>query len=103
MSTKFITFYQRFAADILNGKKTITIRDEEAKYFKTGDVVHAYTYETRELFASLAITAIEALRFEQINAHHASQENMTIAELREVIKQIYPDKQQLYTITFIRN
>lgn len=100
MTTKFITFYQRFAADILNGKKTITIRDAEANYFENGDVVHAYTFETRELFATLAIQSIEKLNFEELNNQHATQENMTLAELKAVIKQIYPDNCQLYLIKF---
>ena len=100
MTTKFITFYRRFAADILNGEKTITIRDAEANYFENGDVVHAYTFETRELFATLAIHSIEKLNFEELNNQHAAQENMTLVELRAIIKQIYPDDCQLYLITF---
>ena len=100
MTTKFITFYQRFAADILSGKKIITIRDAEANYFESGDVVHAYTFETRELFAALAVHRIEKLNFEELSNQHAAQENMTLAELRTIIKQIYPDNCQLYVITF---
>ena len=101
MKTKFITFYQRFISDIQSGRKTITIRDNEANYFQVGDMVNAYAYENREFFASLSITAIEPLAFDEINAQHAMQENMTRTELEAIIKQIYPDTAQLYLITFI--
>lgn len=100
MTTKFITFYQRFTIDILSGKKTITIRDSEANYFDSGDIVHAYTFETRELFATLAVQSIEELNFDELGNQHAEQENMTLTELRAIIKQIYPDDCQLYVITF---
>ena len=34
-----ITFYQRFEADILAGRKIITIRDKSESNFKTGDIL----------------------------------------------------------------
>jgi uncharacterized protein YqfB (UPF0267 family) len=33
---------------------------------------------------------------------HARQENMSLAELQDVISQIYPGEQQLYVISFRR-
>ena len=33
-----ITFYQRFEADILARRKTITIRDKSESHFKAGDM-----------------------------------------------------------------
>ena len=34
-----ITFYQHFEADILTGRKTITIRDKSENHFKAGDIL----------------------------------------------------------------
>lgn len=34
-----ITFYQRFEADILAGRKIITIRDKSESHFKAGDIL----------------------------------------------------------------
>lgn len=34
MQSNDITFYQRFEADILAGRKTITIRDKSESHFK---------------------------------------------------------------------
>ena len=39
MQPNDITFYQRFEADILAGRKTITIRDKSESHFKAGDIL----------------------------------------------------------------
>jgi uncharacterized protein YqfB (UPF0267 family) len=40
-----ITFYQRFEADILAGRKTITIRDKSESHFKAGDILRVGRFE----------------------------------------------------------
>lgn len=42
---KHITFFERFEADILSGKKVITLRDESEKDYEVGDVVAVSTLE----------------------------------------------------------
>jgi uncharacterized protein YqfB (UPF0267 family) len=95
-----ITFYKRFVGDILSGKKSITIRNELDKNYLPSSLVQASTYEGNEWFASLIIQSVESIEFEQINEFHATQENMTLKQLKEVIDEIYPGVQQLYVISF---
>jgi len=95
-----ITFYQRFEADILSGKKTITIRDASEKHYVTSTVVQVFTYEDARKFAQLEILSVEPILFNQLNNKHAQQENMSLDELKKVIQQIYPNTQQLYVISF---
>ncbi len=40
-----MTFFRRFEADILSGKKTITIRDESERDYQPGSVVEVSTLE----------------------------------------------------------
>lgn len=100
MQTKYITFFERFIADITQDKKTITIRDEEAQFYCVDDMVRAYTYESRQYFATLKITAITPLKFTELNQQHAQQENMTLDQLQSVIKEIYPNQTNFFVITF---
>ena len=43
-----ITFYQRFEADILAGRKTITIRDKFERHFKAGDILRVGRFEDNQ-------------------------------------------------------
>ena len=40
-----ITFYQCFEADIINGKKTITIRGKSESHFKASDILRVGRFE----------------------------------------------------------
>lgn len=95
-----ITFYQRFEADILSGKKTITIRDASEKHYVPNSVVQVLTYEDARKFAQIEILSVEAILFNQLNNTHAQQENMSLDELKKVIQQIYPNTHKLYVISF---
>lgn len=95
-----ITFFERFEADILSGKKTITIRDRTEIDFELNKVIPVATFETGRIFGQLKILTIESLNFNAINEQHALQENMTLPQLRQVIREIYPNEQQLYVISF---
>lgn len=100
MSLTDITFYQRFEADILAGKKTITIRDEAEKNFQPGRQVKVATYESNRWFCDITIQGVEPIHFDQLSNEHAQQENMSLAELKSVIKEIYPDQVHFYVISF---
>ncbi len=95
-----ITFFERFETDILAGKKTITIRDKTEIDFELGRVIPVATYEAGRVFGNLKILSIEAIQYDDINEDHASQENMTLPQLKNVIRDIYPSENQLYVITF---
>ncbi|MDH2999541.1 ASCH domain-containing protein [Chelonobacter oris] len=95
-----ITFFQRFEADILNGSKTITIRDQAESHYLPDSVVDVLTYETQRWFAKIRILSVTPITFNQLNQRHASQENMLLSELKEVIREIYPNETALWVLEF---
>ncbi len=95
-----ITFFERFEVDILSGKKTITIRDESERFYKVGSIVDVSTFEDNRHFAKIGIDSVSTLIFDELNARHAEQENMTLVELKSVISEIYPGVTQFYVIEF---
>ncbi len=95
-----ITFYQRFEADILSGKKTITIRDKSEKDFIPETKVEALTHEEGRAFGFLKILSVEPIQINFLNDSHAQQENMSLIELKSTIQSIYPNTQQLFIIAF---
>ncbi|GAM58093.1 RNA-binding domain protein [Vibrio ishigakensis] len=100
MSLMQMTFFERFEADILSGKKTITIRDESEKDYQVGTTVQVSTYEDGRWFCELNILSVTPILFDELSAFHAEQENMTLSELKAVIREIYPDTDELYVISY---
>lgn len=95
-----ITFFSRFEADILAGKKTITIRDRSESHFLPGQRLCVFTNETDRLFAYIEVLKVTPIRFSGLNAQHAQQENMSLEELKQVIKDIYPNDDDFFVIEF---
>jgi uncharacterized protein YqfB (UPF0267 family) len=95
-----MTFFERFEADILSGKKTITIRDESERNYVPGTIVKVSTFEDGREFCQLQIIAVEPIFFSELNEFHAEQENMTLTTLKNVIQQIYPGIEQLYLVSY---
>ena len=95
-----MTFFERFEADILSGKKTITIRDESEKNFIKESVVQVSTYESNRWFCELLIKDVQPVTQDALSEFHATQENMTLEELKAVIDEIYPNVKILYVITY---
>lgn len=100
MQPNDITFFQRFQDDILAGRKTITIRDAAESHFKAGDVLRVGRYEDDGYFCTIRVVATSTVTLDTLNERHAQQENMTLAQLREVIAEIYPEEKQFYVIEF---
>ncbi|HBL0708480.1 TPA: ASCH domain-containing protein [Klebsiella oxytoca] len=100
MQPKDITFFQRFQDDILAGRKTITIRDAAESHFKMGDVLRVGRYEDDGYFCTIRVVATSTVTLDTLTELHAQQENMTLAQLREVIAEIYPEEKQFYVIEF---
>ncbi|EMX9093281.1 TPA: ASCH domain-containing protein [Klebsiella oxytoca] len=100
MQPNDITFFQRFQYDILAGRKTITIRDAVESHFKTGDVLRVGRYEDDGYFCTIRVVATSTVTLDTLTELHAQQENMTLAQLREVIAEIYPEEKQFYVIEF---
>ena len=100
MQANDITFFQRFQDDILAGRKTITIRDAAESHFKMGDVLRVGSYEDDGYFCTIRVVATSTVTLDTLTELHAQQENMTLAQLREVIAEIYPEEKQFYVIEF---
>ena len=95
-----ITFYQRFEADILAGRKTITIRDKSESHFKAGDILRVGRFEDNQYFCTIEVLSVSPIMLDNLTEQHAAQENMSLAELREVIKAIYPSEDKFVLINF---
>jgi len=100
MQSNDITFFKRFQDDILAGRKTITIRDETESHFNAGDILRVGRYEDDEYFCTIQVTATSTVTLDSLTEQHAQQENMTLAELKQVIADIYPGQHQFYVIDF---
>lgn len=100
MALTTITFFERFKADILSGKKTITIRDKAESDFAVGSKVRVETFENNEYFADITISAVSKIRVDNLNELHALQENMSLEQLKDIISEIYPDQKNLYVISY---
>ncbi|MEB7599739.1 N(4)-acetylcytidine aminohydrolase [Raoultella terrigena] len=100
MQPNDITFFQRFQDDILSGRKTITIRNAAESHFKVGDVLRVGRYEDDGYFCTISVVATSTVTLATLSERHAQQENMTLAQLRQVITEIYPDEGQFYVIEF---
>ena len=53
-----ITFYQRFEADILAGRKTITIRDKSESHFKASDILRVGRFEDNQYLGIISVLPI---------------------------------------------
>ena len=95
-----ITFYQRFEADILAGRKTITIRDKSESHFKAGDILRVGRFEDNQYFCTIEVLSVSSITLDELTEQHAAQENMSLAELKEVIRGIYPSEDKFYIIHF---
>ncbi len=95
-----ITFYQRFEGDILAGRKTITIRDKSESHFKAGDILRVGRFEDNQYFCTIEVLSVLPITLDELTEQHAIQENMSLAELKEVIRGIYPSENKFYIIHF---
>jgi len=100
MNLSEMTFFKRFETDILSGKKTITIRDEQEKDYSVNAIVQVSTYETSRWFCAVKIIKVVPILLTDLNSFHAKQENMSLKELKSVIQEIYPGIESLYVISY---
>ena len=100
MQSNDITFYQRFEADILAGRKTITIRDKSESHFKAGDILRVGRFEDNQYFCTIELLSVSPITLDELTEQHAAQENMGLDELKEVIRGIYPSEDKFVLINF---
>lgn len=95
-----ITFYQHFEADILTGRKTITIRDKSESHFKAGDILRVGRFEDNQYFCTIEVLNVSPITLDELTEQHAKQENMGLDELKELIRGIYPNEVRFSLIKF---
>ncbi len=94
------TFFSRFVADIQAGRKTITIRDHSEAQWQPGQKLALFTNPEHQPFGVIEVRSVTAVAFDDLNEQHAQQENMTLPQLKQVIREIYPELPALYVIDF---
>ncbi|QXX94681.1 ASCH domain-containing protein [Serratia marcescens] len=97
-----ITFFSRFEQDILAGRKTITIRDASESHFEQGEVLRVCRNEDGVFFCFIEVLSVTPVRLDALTERHAQQENMSLGELKQVIKEIYPGLDALFVIEFVK-
>lgn len=100
MQPNDITFFRRFQDDILAGRKTITLRDDAESHFKAGNILRVGRYEDDGYFCTIEVLSTSRITLDTLTEWHAQQENMTLAELRRVITDIYPGQTAYHVIEF---
>ncbi|MCL1124342.1 N(4)-acetylcytidine aminohydrolase [Shewanella surugensis] len=95
-----ISFFERFEADILAKRKTITLRDESESHVKVGQILNVYTFESDREFCKIHVRGVTLVAFDALEQRHAEQENMTLAQLKALIQEIYPGISVLFLIEF---
>lgn len=103
MQSNDITFYQRFEADILAGRKTITILDKSESHFKAGDILRVGRFEDNQYFCTIEVLSVSTITLDELTEEHANQENMGLDELKEVIRGIYEEEREFFLIEFRRS
>ncbi|WP_338422561.1 N(4)-acetylcytidine aminohydrolase [Aggregatibacter actinomycetemcomitans] len=78
----------------------MTIRDKSESHFKAGDILRVGRFEDDEYFCTIEVLSVSPITLDELMEEHAKQENMTLAELKEVIRGIYPNETQFFSINF---
>jgi uncharacterized protein YqfB (UPF0267 family) len=100
--TRGITFFSRFEQDILAGLKTITLRDASESHFQPGEVLRVSRNEDDVFFCFIEVLSVTPVHLDALTEQHAKQENMSLSELKQVIKEIYPGLDELFIISFVK-
>ncbi|WP_163931963.1 N(4)-acetylcytidine aminohydrolase [Paraferrimonas sp. SM1919] len=97
---KTLLFFDRFEHDIKSASKTITLRDLAESDYHPGELVQLVALESQTNWGQANIKANTQVHFDELTQSHAQQENMTLAELKKLIVEIYPNERQYYCIEF---
>lgn len=59
-------------------------------------------FEDNQYFCTIEVLSVLPITLDELTEQHAKQENMTLAELKEVIREIYPRNNIFYIVNFQR-
>ena len=57
-------------------------------------------FEDNQYFCTIEVLSVSSITLDELTEQHAAQENMSLAELKEVIKAIYPSEDKFVLINF---
>ena len=57
-------------------------------------------FEDNQYFCTIEVLSVSPITLDELTEQHAKQENMRLAELKEVIRGIYPKEIKFYIIQF---
>ncbi|SUI57509.1 ASCH domain [Serratia marcescens] len=57
---------------------------------------------TAYFFCFIEVLSVTPVRLDALTERHAQQENMSLGELKQVIKEIYPGLDALFVIEFVK-
>ena len=63
-------------------------RDKSESHFKAGDILRVGRFEDDQYFCTIEVLSVSPITLDELTEQHAAQENMSLVELREVIKTI---------------
>ena len=95
-----ITFFEFLTPLVASGQKTITIRDESENNYVPGSTVEVFTLETDKKVCEIKILSVEPIQFNELNEFHAEQEALELPRLKEIIREVYPNTDALFVITY---
>lgn len=95
-----ITFFEFLTPLVASGQKTITIRDESENHYVPGSTVEVFTLETDKKVCEIKILSVEPIQFSELNEFHAEQEALELPRLKEIIREVYPNTDALFVITY---
>ena len=91
-----------------SGRKTITIRDASESHYRPGSVVAVFALEDDPHnhlgvvppSCHIHIDGVQAIHWNDLTANHAQQEGMTLEELQDLLREVYPTAEQWYVISY---
>ena len=82
---------------------SIKLEKEDNKsesHFKAGDILRVGRFEDNQYFCTIEVLSVSPITLDELTEQHAKQENMGLAELKEVIRGIYPCEYLFWIIEF---
>ena len=65
-----------------------------------GDILQVGRFEDNQYFCTIEVLSVSPIRLDELTEQHAKQENMGLDELKEVIREIYPNEELFFVINF---
>ena len=65
-----------------------------------GNILYVSRFKDNQYFCTIEVLGVSPITLDELTEQHAAQENMSLVELRKVIKAIYPSESEFWVINF---